>query len=249
VHARFHAPDAEREGDVVSLPEDEAQHLTRVLRLKAGAPVRVFNGRGSEFDGVVERAGKGAVRVRVGRARGTVPEARVAVTLAQAVLKGDKMDAVIRDAVMMGVVAVQPVVTDRSEVTLQSLLRGRRQERWARIAVSSAKQCGRAVIPAILEPQAFDAVVASLAGMTLPGPCLMFVEPSAAADAVAAGDLERTPPREATVLVGPEGGWTAEELNKGAAVSRPVTLGGRTFRADAMPVVALTALFTRWGEF
>ena len=234
---------------MVALPPEEAQHLTRVLRLKAGASIRVFNGHGTEFDAVVERAGKEPVLVRLGQTREAVREAQVAVTLAQAVLKGDKMDAVIRDAVMMGVVAVQPIVTARSEVTLQSLLHGRRQERWARIAVSSAKQCGRAVIPAILEPQAFDAVVASLAGMTLPGPCLMFVEPSAAADAVAAGDLDRTPPREATVLVGPEGGWTPEELEKGAAVSRPVTLGGRTFRADAMPVVALTALFTRWGEF
>ena len=234
---------------MVSLPEDEAQHLTRVLRLKAGASVRVFNGRGSEFDGVVERAGKDGARVRVGGAREAVREPRVAVTLAQAVLKGDKMDAVVRDAVMMGVAAVQPIVTARTEVTLQSLVRGRRQERWERIAVSSAKQCGRAVVPAILEPRTFDTVVASLAEMTLPGPCLMFVEPSAVADTVTVGDLDGTPPRETTVLVGPEGGWTPEELEKGAAVSRPVTLGGRTFRADAMPVVALTALFTRWGEF
>ena len=234
---------------MVSLPPDEAQHLTRVLRLKAGAAVRVFNGRGTEFDGLVERAGRDAVRVRVGHARAAVPEARVAVTLAQAVLKGDKMDAIVRDAVMMGVVAIQPVVTARSEVTLSSLVRGRRQERWERIAISSAKQCGRALVPAVLEPRAFDAIIASLAGLTLPDPCLMFVEPSAAADALSVGDLEGTPPRETTVLVGPEGGWTLEELEKGAAVSRRVTLGGRTFRADAMPVVALAALFTRWGEF
>jgi 16S rRNA (uracil1498-N3)-methyltransferase len=249
VHVRFHAPEAERSGDVVTLPYDEAQHLTRVLRLKAGASIRVFNGRGTEFDAIVERAEKDGTRVRVGDIRDAVPEARVAVTLAQAVLKGDKMDAIVRDAVMMGVVAVQPVVTARSEVTLQALVRGRRQERWERIAVSSAKQCGRAVVPAILEPRTFDTIVTSLAGLSLPDPCLMFVEPSAAADAVAVGDLDGTPPRETTVLVGPEGGWTPEELEKGAAVSRPVTLGGRTFRADAMPVVALAALFTRWGEF
>jgi 16S rRNA (uracil1498-N3)-methyltransferase len=248
VHARFHAPDAERSGDVVMLPADEAEHLMRVLRLKAGAPVRLFNGRGGEFEAVVERTGKDGARVRVGSTREAVREARVAVTLAQAVLKGDKMDAVVRDAVMMGVAAIQPVVTTRTEVTLSSLRRSSRQERWGRIAVSSAKQCGRAVVPAILEPRSFEDVAASLAAMMLPGPCLMFVEPTASADATALNDLDATPPREATVLVGPEGGWTTEELVRGSAVSRPVTLGPRTFRADAVPVVALTALFTRWGD-
>jgi 16S rRNA (uracil1498-N3)-methyltransferase len=248
VHVRFHAPDAERPGDVVMLPPEEAEHLTRVLRLKVGAPVRVFNGRGGEFDAVIELAARTSVRVRVGNAHETGREARVAVTLAQAVLKGDKMDAVVRDAVMMGVAAIQPVVAARSEVTLPSLMRGGRRERWQRIAVSSAKQCGRSVLPPVLEPRPFDAVAASLADLTLPGPCLMFVEPAVSADAISLTDLDGPMPREATVLIGPEGGWTADEVAAGSAVSRPVTLGPRIFRADAMPVVALTALLTKWGE-
>ena len=245
---RFHAPDAERPGDVVALPRDEAQHLIRVLRLKAGAAVRVFNGRGGEFDAVVATVIKDGARVRVVAGREAVPEARVAVTLAQAVLKGDKMDDVVRDAVMMGVAAIQPLVTTRSEVTLASIRRGQRQERWQRIAVSSAKQCGRAVVPAILDPRAFEGVAASLADMTLPGPGLMFVEPSPAIEALSLGDLEATPPRETTVLIGPEGGWTAEEIERGSTACRLVTLGDRTLRADAMALVALTALFTRWRE-
>jgi 16S rRNA (uracil1498-N3)-methyltransferase len=248
VHARFHAPDAERPGDMVMLPAEEAEHLTRVLRLKAGAPVRIFNGRGGEFDAVVERTGKDGARVRVGQAREAAREARVAVTLAQAVLKGDKMDAIVRDAVMMGVAAIQPVVTARSEVTLASLRRSHRQQRWERIAVSSVKQCGRATVPAILEPHSFEECAAALAAMTLPAPCLMFVEPAASAHSILLSDLDATPPREATVLVGPEGGWSIEELDRGTAVSRAVTLGARTLRADTMAIVTLTALFTRWGE-
>ena len=81
------------------------------------------------------------------------------LTLAQAVLKGDKMDDVVRDAVMMGVAAIQPIVTARSEVTRAALERGHRRERWQRVAVSSAKQCGRAVVPAVLEPVAFSTTV------------------------------------------------------------------------------------------
>src|SRR5688500_11289184 len=96
VNVRFHAPDAVF-GKVVALPEEEAQHLTRVLRLKEGATIRVFDGRGHEFDAVVERAGKSEVTVAVGAAREPgAKEPRVAVTLAPAILKGDKMDEVVR---------------------------------------------------------------------------------------------------------------------------------------------------------
>ena len=248
MHARFHAPAAERTGDVTELPHDEAQHLIRVLRLKVGAAIRVFNGRGTEFDAVVAAVSKDGARIRVGPSRDAVPEAHVTVTLAQAVLKSDKMDAVVRDAVMMGVAAIQPLVTTRSEVALAALQRGHRQARWQRIAVSSAKQCGRAVVPAVLEPRAFRDVSVSLADMTLPGPGLMFVEPSASTDVLSLGDLDAAPPRETTVLIGPEGGWTAEEIDEGSAACRLVTLGTRTLRADAMAMVALTALFTRWRE-
>jgi len=241
-------PDAERIGDVVALPREEAQHLIRVFRLKAGAAVRVFNGRGSDFDAVVDAVTKDGVRVRLMASRDAMSEVRVSVTLAQAVLKGDKMDEVVRDAVMMGVAAIQPLLTTRSEVTLGLLRRGHRQERWQRIAVSSAKQCGRAVVPVILEPRAFDAIVVSSGGMMLPGRGLMFVEPSAAIDALSLGDLDAVPPQETTVLIGPEGGWTAEEIEGGSTTCRLVTLSTPVLRADAMAIVALTALFALWRE-
>ena len=232
----------------MTLPDDEARHLTQVLRLKTGASIRVFNGRGQEFDAVVARAGKHGVDVRVGSSRAAAPEARVAITLAQAVLKGDKMDAVIRDAVMIGAAAIQPVVTARSEVTLQSLARGRRRERWHRIAISSAKQCGRAVVPTVHEPRPFDKVIASVAGLTLPRPALMCVEPSALAETTSVRDLDAAPPLEATLLIGPEGGWTQEEVERGSAVSTQVTIRTPTLRADAMAVVAITALLMHWRE-
>ncbi|MBI3046890.1 MAG: 16S rRNA (uracil(1498)-N(3))-methyltransferase [Acidobacteria bacterium] len=246
---RFYGPDAERPGDIIQLPEEEAGHLTRVLRLKAGAPVCVFNGRGGEFDAVVGAAAKGRVRVRLGAARTAAPEPRVAVTLAQAVLKGDHMDEVVRDAVMMGVAAIQPIVTTRTEASLAALERGRRRERWERIAISSAKQCGRATVPPILEPRVFADVAAALAHLSLPGPGLMFVEPSAANGAQTLAELGVAPPRETTVVIGPEGGWDADEIDRAAAACRLVTLGGRTLRADAMALVALAALYAVWREF
>lgn len=249
MNARFYAPGAAASGDVVVLPEDEAQHLTRVLRMNVGDAVRVFNGRGDEFDAIVEEASKGDVLVRVGVRRAAAAEAAVSITLAQAVLKGDRMDDVIRDAVMMGVAAIQPVLTTRTEVTRTALARGNRTGRWHRIAVSSAKQCHRAIVPSVLPPCDFQDLPASLTAMRLPNPAFMLVEPGAAADVTPLRDVDHATPREATVVVGPEGGWTSEEIALAAEACRLVTLGGRTLRADAMALVALSALFAKWGEF
>jgi len=184
--------------------------------------------------------------VRLLEQRPSLVERRVAITLAQAVLKGDKMDDVVRDAVMMGVAAIQPMVTTRSEVALASLRRSRRQDRWQRIAVSSAKQCGRAVVPTVLEPQTFDEVMASLPA-TPERHTLMFVEPSASAKVVTLRSLDISPPQASTLVIGPEGGWTPDEITRGS-VHRLLTLGRTTLRADAMAVVALTALLTHWHE-
>ena len=249
VHARFYAPAAYAQGDVVALPADEAAHLTRVLRLTRGDRVIVFNGRGHAFEAIVQSTGKGGVDVVVGSAHEAAREARVAITLVQAILKGDKMDDVVRDAVMIGVAAIQPVITTRSEVTRASLERGRRRERWERIAVSSAKQCGRAVVPAILDPRPFDAVSALVDARQLPGPALMLVEPEAAADVPSLNDLDGPPPKEASLLLGPEGGWTADEIAVGSGRCRLLTLGGRTIRGDAMALVTIAALYAKWGEY
>jgi 16S rRNA (uracil1498-N3)-methyltransferase len=249
VNARFYAPDAHAPGDVVTLPEEEAEHLTRVLRLKPGDALRVFNGHGSEFEAVVDEAGKRGVRVRLHSVAQPAPEPRVAITLAQAVLKGDKMDDVVRDATMLGVVEIQPVITARTEVSRASLARGARRERWERIAISSAKQCGRATVPRVFEPINFDEMVDALGRMLLPLPGLMLVEPGAAAETTPASELDLSPQRGATVVIGPEGGWTSAEVERGASVCRLITVGARTLRADAMSLVALSAFFTMWREF
>ena len=249
VIARFYAPEAKATSDLVALPEEEAQHLTKVLRLKAGAGVRVFNGRGAEFEGIVERSTKNAVTVRVGKRQQPAPEPRVAVTLAQAVLKADKMDDVVRDAVMMGVAAIQPIVSQRSEVALATLARGRRRQRWDRIAVSSAKQCGRATVPIIFEPCTLSELTEHLTMGRRPVPALMLVEPGGAAGAATLHELDIVATREATVVVGPEGGWSARELDEASRACELITLGARTLRADAAAVVALAALFALWKAF
>ena len=232
----------------MTLSHDESQHLTRVLRLGEGAAVRIFNGRGGEFDAIVESVGRDAVAVRVGAAREAAPEARLQMNLVQSVLKGDKMDDVIRDVVMMGAASVQPLVTARTEVSLGTLEKAHRRERWQRVAVSAAKQSGRAVVPQVREPVAFGRLTGVLADSGPEAPVLLLVEPGASANVATLAELEIEPPKAATVVIGPEGGWTSEEIAEAAKACRLVTLGGRTLRADAMALVAISALFARWGE-
>ena len=239
---RLYMPSLDPRGTVVSLPEDEAGHLRRVLRVTAGAAVRIFDGRGLEVEARVASVDRTGVTVELGEPVVAVPEWSVRVTLAQAALKGDKIDDVIRDAVMMGVTSIQPLLTARTEVPAAVFSRGRRLERWQRIAVSSAKQCGRAVVPPVLAP---CPLADCLDGRT-PGPVLILVEPAAAPPGRARWPPADAP-RSATLLVGPEGGWTDDEVARSLeAGCLPVSLGPRTLRADAAAIVALSVLQYLW---
>jgi 16S rRNA (uracil1498-N3)-methyltransferase len=242
--ARFYVPQPLGAGLVVALSDEEAQHATRVLRLGVGAAVRVFDGEGLEHHAQIVSVDKKGVQVELGARTRAAAEPRLHVTLIQSVLKGDKMDDVVRDAVMLGVGAIQPVVSERSETSLVVLERGARRERWQRVAIASAKQCGRAVVPPIAPPALLWRSLFSQSGALT----LMCVEPRLPAGGTLISSLAQVAPDAVRVLIGPEGGWTPDEVAKGAASASLVTLGDRTLRADAMAIVALTALFTRWRE-
>ena len=119
---RFFAPGLDAGDEIVTLPRDEAEHLRRVLRLGVGDPVAVFDGRGHEFLARVASVVRRDVRLQIQSRVEPPPEPTVALTLAQAVLKGDKMDDVVRDGVMLGVAAIQPIVTKRTETTVAARL-------------------------------------------------------------------------------------------------------------------------------
>ena len=242
---RFYAPDAgEGVEAIVTLPADESAHLIRVLRLKPGDAVRAFDGRGNEWRAEVAGVTKKTATLRLVERVSAAREARVPIELAIAVLKSDKMDDVVRDAVMLGVTSIQPLLTDRAEISAASIVRAGRVDRWRRIAVASAKQCGRAVVPPLKPPVTFAAALneASVAVR------LLFVEPQTSASTSKLHDVPR--PAAATVIVGPEGGWSEDELRAAEqAGASLITIGGLTLRADAMPVVVLTAVRTLWGDF
>ena len=241
---RFFAPALDSGDETVTLPRDEAEHLTRVLRLGVGDTVSVFDGRGQEFLARVASAVRRDVRVQLMSRVEPAAEAAVAITLAQGVLKADKMDEVIRDAVMLGVAAVQPIVTKRSEATVAALMKGARLDRWRRVALASVKQSRRAVLPEVRMPQTLETFLGDPAAAMR----LMLVEPGLSADAESLSAIQKDrAPADAVLLVGPEGGWTELEWSSAAARGvRLVTLGRRTLRADAVPVAAISILQFLW---
>lgn len=243
VRARLLAPDAAAPGQTITLSPDESAHVHRVLRLAAGDMVQVFDGRGREWAATLQSVGKSRVAAVLGAAVTPAPESPVRYVLAPAVLKGDGTDEVIRDAVMMGAAQLRPFVAARSEVRLATLVKAERQARWTRVAVASAKQCGRAVVPPVDEPVGFAQVVAGLE----PPLRLLLVEPGVAGPSTSLATIAR--PGAVMLAIGPEGGWTVDEV----AAARdhgwmPVRFGARTVRAVSMALVALAACQAVWDD-
>jgi 16S rRNA (uracil1498-N3)-methyltransferase len=253
---RFYAPGFVLQREI-ALPEDEAHHLAKVMRLKAGDLVAVFDGLGHEAVACVQAIAGRRVTVKALEKRVTAQEPGIAITLAQALLKSDKMDHVIRDAVMLGAAAIQPVTSARIEVPHAAVRAGARgrQDRWDRTVIASVKQCGRAVVPVVHPTLSFAEVLEAAQG-TL---CLMFVEPGgldpAGASAKAGSyaslqSLETRVPAKAMILIGPEGGWDPQEISAAAAAGVTlVTLGQRVLRADAAGALAMAVLQYVWKDY
>jgi 16S rRNA (uracil1498-N3)-methyltransferase len=238
---RFFAPDAQSQNPI-PLSEEESRHLARVLRMRSGDPALVFDGKGGQWHARVAAVGTRVATLERRDASPAAAEPAVRVTLASALLKGDQMDDVVRDATMMGVAAIVPIVTMHVVVPERAWRDGSPVERWRRVALASAKQCGRAVVPALLPVTPYEAIWTGT-GHDI---AIICAEPSLARSVTDRGDGSR--PASALVCVGPEGGWTEDEL---AVADRHhaqrLSLGPRTLRASSAPIVALSALWSRWG--
>ena len=194
--------------------------------------------------GRVELADKRGVVLRIVAPERSAPELPIDLTLAQAALKGDKTDDIVRDSVMLGVTAVQPLLTRFIDVPAGPLAVARRVERWQRVAVSSVKQCGRSVVPEVAPPAALTTCLASARESEL---ALCLWEGTAPPLATACAAAGR--PRRVAVLVGPEGGLDPVEVEAATAAGwRLASLGPRILRTETAGATIVAILQWRFGD-
>jgi 16S rRNA (uracil1498-N3)-methyltransferase len=227
-------------GAPVSLTGSAANHVTRVLRLRVGAELTLFNGQGGEYAARIAAAKGGAVTVLVAEHRAIERESPLVLTLAQGVSRGERMDLVVQKATELGVSRLVPVVTERSVVRLTDRQANQKLSHWRAIAIGACEQCGRNRLPEIATPVALADYVKQGNGATR-----LLLSP------VSATCLTHAPrPGGAiTVLVGPEGGLTEHE--QAAAVAggfTPVRLGPRVLRTETAAIVTVALLQSECGD-
>jgi 16S rRNA (uracil1498-N3)-methyltransferase len=248
---RFFAPPSSfaPDGSSIKLASDEARHLRDVLRLGRGDEVFVFDGEGREFRCLVEESGRDRTTLQVSNEVVPAnPESPLHLTLAVALLKGEKFDLAVQKATELGVARVVPVVTKFADVRVRDDTdAARRVARWQRIALEACKQSGRARVPLIDAPTAFASLIES-AHANAAQWCVMFAERSGVSLIETIGNLTARP-LALTALIGSEGGWADEEIALARSVGwSVVTLGGRTLRAETAAIVVATLLQHLLGD-
>lgn len=214
-------------GETLTVPPREERHL-RVLRLAVGDTVRVFDGRGAEARAVIERLDEGGARLRVLQSVSAAPELPQSVTLAVALLKGDKLADVVRGATELGVARVQLLKTRFSDVPD---IKDNKLDRLRRVAEEASKQSRRAVVPHILAPVGVGELPATPQGFV--------AHPGSSARLTDLLDWSGS----VTLVTGPEGGFAEEEVRSLTARGyTAVTLGQRIVRAETAPLALLGAI-------
>ena len=242
---RFYCPAPLAERQRVELPENAARHACKVLRLREGDGLVLFDGAGGEYASRIASVERNRVTADLLEWRAVECEAPLAITLVQALQAGEKMDMTVQKAVELGVSRIVPVVSQRGVVRLEGERALRRLEHWRGVAVSACEQCGRNRLPEVMPLVGLknwleqSAATDVLRLMLVPGvtrTLAHFLPPSAG------GRIE--------LLVGAEGGLAPEELQlAGAAGFVPIRLGPRILRTETAGLAAIAAIQCLWGDF
>lgn len=231
---RIYVPELQASGEVV-VSGDEFHHAARVVRVREGEEVELFDGRGKIVSGKVSATGRDQITVSVEHEIAS-RESPLRLTLAMAIIQLEKFELVLQKATELGVHALIPLVADRVEVRAERY-RGK-AERWEKIIFEAVKQSGRALVPSIAEPMPFDDALQARDG----GVRIVF-------DADAEATSEPVPESAMTLFIGPEGGWSERELALArAAGCRFGRLGPRRLRAETAAIVALAVTAARSGD-
>lgn len=242
---RFYCPQPLAAGATVDLPESVAHHL-HVVRLQPGAALTLFDGRGGQYRATLLETGKKRASAAVDAFDDIDVELPYAVTLAQGLPEGAKMDWIVEKAVELGVAAVQPLAAQRSVVRLSGDRLDKRQAHWQSVIESASEQSGRNRLAQLLPLAEFRRWIDTPPAGTQPPQPRILLSPRGTESL--AGWAQANPAQVLTLLVGPEGGFSPEEEDAAiAAGALPLTMGPRVLRTETAALAAMAMLAGIWG--
>ncbi|MDA8441196.1 MAG: 16S rRNA (uracil(1498)-N(3))-methyltransferase [Peptococcaceae bacterium] len=233
---RFRIEPADVQGDELSIRDQEAHHLYKVLRLVAGEQIVAFDNSGLEYRALIQSVTDGEVRCQIIAVVTTNKEAPLDVYLVQGLPKADKMELIIQKTTELGIKGLYPVRTSRAIVQLEGKKAMERVERWQKIAAEAAKQCGRSVVPSIQPVMSLGEALKNLPPMVNILACY-----EAEATQGLKRALETYEQGPIAIVVGPEGGFTEQEIELlRAQGAMSISLGPRILRTETAGLAALT---------
>jgi 16S rRNA (uracil1498-N3)-methyltransferase len=238
---RVHVDEPIVAGKRLAVKGGGANHITRVLRLRTGDELTLFDGRGGEYAARIEEFRKDTVLVAVDRQRAIERESPLSLTLAQGISRGERMDWIIQKATELGASRIVPVFTERSVVRLDAKQADKKAQHWRGIAIAACEQSGRNRVPDLAPPLDFFEFVRS----DEPGATRLLLSP---AGTLRIEDLKGIG-TGITVLIGPEGGLTEVEQETALAAGfQPVRMGPRVLRTETAAIAALTIIQRDFGD-
>ncbi len=233
------------DADIV-LDGQAAQHLIKVLRMKPDQEINLFNGDNVFYHGQIAQVEKKSLRVNIKGCTTSNTESPLKTHLGQVMSRGDRMDYVIQKSTEMGVTEITPLTSERCELKLKGERESKKIQHWQQIAISAAEQCGRASVPKINSVESCETWIKKV-----------HVEPSETTLNLVLHHRDQqhlsqiqSPPQCVNLLIGPEGGLTAEEIALAQSLSfKASTFGPRVLRTETAPVAALALLQWLWGDY
>jgi 16S rRNA (uracil1498-N3)-methyltransferase len=237
--SRFYTRQQLADRESVELNEETSHYISRVLRLKVGAPLVLFNGDSNDYHAVVDRVGKKQVNVSMLHAEPTSRESKLHISLGQGIARGERMDFVLQKSVELGANAITPIWTARSQVQLHGKRLEKRMSHWQGVIRSACEQSGRSVMPEL-----GNACLLSDWCTEKNGALQLVLDPDAEMNL---GEL--APANRIRVLIGPEGGLDAREAEIAVSAGfQRVRLGPRVLRTETAALATISALQTLWGD-
>jgi 16S rRNA (uracil1498-N3)-methyltransferase len=229
-------------GTEVELDERAAHHVARVLRMKTGASLQLFDGRGTEVSARLAAVDKRRARATIDAILDSQAESPLQLVLGQGISKGERMDFTLQKSVELGVACIVPLWTEHSQVQLDATRLARRMEHWRGVVISACEQCGRSLLPDLLPPMKLPEWLPGLMSDDL-GLLLDPGQPTGLAGL-------RPPTGAVRLLIGPEGGLSEAEREMAQKSGYTgISLGPRILRTETAALAALAALQVLWGDF